>query len=115
MTDPAYAERMTQLFSVMLFMEYWLSFLALEFQMTNRRKGDEWFENQQMVHAQTDSIVTAWNQLIGEMEIDRAEMAKTGPPRHPFVTATSKIAQGEADPESVETDLQDMRDLLAVT
>lgn len=87
MTDPAYSEGMTTLFSLMVFTEYQLATLALDFTTVTNRTGMEVVDRQDATITHAASVETAWNLLIEEMGIDAQDAAKTRPPRHPYVTA----------------------------
>lgn len=112
-TDPAYSEVMMKLFSLLLFIEYQLTSYALDFQVSRLRKGQERCDAQESALMGTASVVAALNQLITEMGLDPVAMAQNGPPRHPLVTATITVSEGEEDPELVEFNLQHMREQLA--
>ena len=113
MTDPAYSEGMMKLFSSLLFVEYELGICALDFQMARIRKGKSEREFQESALKTAASIVVALDQLTAEMGLDPQAMAKNAPPRHPFVTATITMSEGEEDLELVEVHLQHMREYLA--
>lgn len=112
MTDPAYADVMDALFRVMLFTEYQLATLALDFTTATKRNGMERFDQEDAAITHAASLETAWKLLIDEMGIDALDAAKTRPPRHPYVTAIVQISEGEEDPEFVKTRLQEMRERL---
>jgi hypothetical protein len=107
MTDPEYTHGVVNLFSLLLGLELDLAFCALDFQMA----GTKWDFQESALKAAA-SIVVALDQLIAEMGLDPQAMAKNAPPRHPFVTATVTMSEGEADPELVEVHLQHMREYL---
>ncbi|NJR42805.1 MAG: hypothetical protein HC767_09220 [Akkermansiaceae bacterium] len=113
MTDPAYSEGMTTLFSLMVFTEYQLATLALDFTTAKKRTGMERLDQEDAAITHAASMETAWNLLIQELGIDAQDAAKTRPPRHPYVTAIIQVSEGEEDPEIVETYLQAMREHLA--
>lgn len=115
MTDPDYSEGMANLFSLLVFEEYLLTLCALDFQTARSRNGKNVWEFQESALTATASIITALNQLITEMGLDPEAMAQNGPPRHPYVTATVTMSEGEEDPELVEVHLQHMREYLANT
>jgi hypothetical protein len=108
-TDPAYAEGMTGLFSLMIITEYQLATLALDFTTASKRTGMEKVIRQDAVVTHAASLETAWNLLIEEMGIDALDSAKIRPPRHPYVTALVEVSEGEEDSEIVEIYLNSMR------
>jgi hypothetical protein len=113
MTDPAYAEGMTSLFSLMIVTEYQMATLALDFTTATKRAGMEKVDRQDAVVTHAASLETAWNLLINELGLDAQDAAQTRPPRHPYVTALVQVSEGEEDPEIVETYLDAMRKNLA--
>lgn len=113
MTDPAYAEGMTSLFSLMIVTEYQMATLALDFTTATKRAGMEKVDRQDAVVTHAASLETAWNLLINELGLDVQDAAQTRPPRHPYVTALVQVSEGEEDPEIVETYLDAMRKNLA--
>lgn len=113
MTDPAYSEGMENLFSLLLALELDLARFALDFQMARIHQGEKKCDIQECALNATASVVAALDEIIAEMGLDPQAMAKNAPPRHPFVTATITVSEGEADPELVEVHLQFMREYLA--
>lgn len=113
MTDPDYSQGMVNLFSLLFTVEHMLATCALDFQMARLDKGKSEWDFQQYALTVTASIVVALNQLITEIGLDPQAMAKNAPPRHPYVTATITMSEGEEDPELVEVHLQYMREQLA--
>ena len=113
MTDPAYCEGMSNLFSMLFSVEHTLTICALDFQMIRGHKGETQFDIQERAMKTTASVVVALDQLIAEMGLDPEAMARNAPPRHPFVTATITISEGEEDLDLVEDWLQQMREHIA--
>ena len=113
MTDPEYSQGMLNLFSLLFTVEHMLATCALDFQLARIHKGEKRCDTQEYALTAAASIVVALDQLIAEMGLDPQAMAKNAPPRHPFVTATITISEGEEDPDLVEVHLQYMREHLA--
>ncbi len=112
MTDPAYSDVMDRLFSLVVSLELDLAGFALDFQTARLRKGMERCDIQECALTATASLVAAMDQLFAEMGLDPQAIAKSSPPRHPYVYATIRISEGEADLDLVEAYLQGMREIL---
>lgn len=113
MTDPEYSQGILNLFSLLFTVEHMLATCALDFQMARPSKGKREWEFQEIALKSAASIVMALDQLFVEMGLDPQAMAQNAPPRHPYVTATITMSEGEEDPELVEAHLQYMREHLA--
>jgi hypothetical protein len=112
MTDPAYSEGMERLFSLVLVLELDLASYALDFQTARLRQGMKRCDIQECALKATASLVAAMDQLFEEMGLDPQAIAKSSPPRHPYVYATIRMSEGEADPDLVAAYLQGMREIL---
>jgi hypothetical protein len=111
-TDPAYSDGMNRLFTLVLSLEFKLASYALDFQTARLHQGMKQRNIQECALKATASLVAAMDQLFAEIGLDPQAIAKSRPPRHPFVTAGIKLSEGEADPDHVALYLQGMREML---
>jgi hypothetical protein len=112
-TDPAYSEAVARLFALMLTVEYEMACAALDFKMAGLLDPPEACAMQRAAMAEAAALRDAWAALLEEMGIDPADMDRSGPPRHPAVSALLDLSAGDADPEAVADFLSLFRDLAA--
>lgn len=107
-TDDAYAETMSALLKVGLGVESDLRGLAIDYLAANAASGQE-TEHQAAIVRVFASIREAWRRQAWELQIDFDDLHSACGPRHDYVEALAKHAEGKHDEDSVEDFLAAIR------
>lgn len=112
MTDPAYADTMDKLMSLAAVIEADMRGHALDFatDMLERTRAkakstppaDVEEDRSDLALAYAAAVAEAWKRLLDELGIDRDEMERAGPPRHPMAWGLADMGEARA---SVEEEL----------
>jgi hypothetical protein len=109
-SDPAYCETMQRIFTLALSNECELAGFALDFIAASRLEEPASIQCA-VIHAA--SIMASWAELLTELGIDPADMAKASPARHNTVSTLLQLSKGKEEDAIVSVRLTAMRDFLS--